>query len=191
MIYLNFALAILTFISAINEMPPASEDKTRACEVSLSFAKDFVKSQNGKVIFHSWEGLSESQVSTVEKYDWGITPYGISSGSEKPTQKLIRRFHKQRGLSAIEECPSLKSYLAESGIASGLDAIVKATNDSSKSDFLVLSVALPAVSDDGKVAILTNGQTGVHGGGGGWITALSLDKDGHWEVTYVAPTWIA
>lgn len=189
--YLSFALAIFSSTSATGDKPPASEDHARACEVSLSFAKDFVKSQDGKVIFNSWGGLSQGQVSTVEKYDWGITPYGNSSGSGKPSTDLIRKFHQQRGISAVEECPLLKSYLNQSKVDFGLEAILKAANDSSKSDFLILSVALPAVSDDGKEAVLSNGQTGVHGGGGGWMTALSLDQDGHWEATYVAPTWIA
>ncbi|WP_370307901.1 hypothetical protein [Sphingobium abikonense] len=189
--YLSFTLAIFSSISANGEKPPLSGAHTKACEVSLSFAKDFVKSQDGRVIFNSWEGPSQAKVSKVEKYDWGITTYGHSTGSEKPSSNLIRKFHQQRGISAVEECPLLRSYLTESNVEFGFDATIRATNDPSKSNFLILSIALPAVSDDGKEAVLSNGQTGVHGGGGGWMTALSLDQGGHWKATYVAPTWIA
>jgi hypothetical protein len=184
------ALAALTVAPESGENSMLLPDRSTACFVSLSFVKSIVKAQGRKIIFTSWEGESSALASDPPKYNWGITTFGSRLKAQEPSADLAKRFHNQRGLSAVEECPIVKSYLRRKKIEFGSDAIIRAKKNPRKSDFLILSVTLAAVSDDGTIAILSNGQTGVHGGGGGWITAMSLDEKGNWDRSFTAPTWI-
>lgn len=184
------ALAALIFAPEAGEKSVSSPDRSTACSVSLSFVRSFVKAQGGKIILSSWKGESSAFVSDPPKYNWGITTFGSRLKAQEPSADLMKKFHDQRGLSAVEECPTVRSYLQRKRIEFVSEAIIGAEKDPGKYDFLILSVSLAVVNDDGTMAILSNGQTGAHGGGGGWITAMSLDKRGNWERSFTAPTWI-
>ena len=188
--YAMLVFAILITMPAAGQNSVRTPDAPTACQVALSFVKSFVTTQNGKIIVSSWQGESSANASDRLDYDWGITEYGRDTKATEPPPFLIKKFHHQNGLSAVEKCSIVKSYLRRNGIEFGWDAILRAQKDPKKSDFLILSVTLPALSDDKTMAILSNGQAGIQGGGGGWITAMSLDKNGNWERTFTAPTWI-
>lgn len=109
-----------------------------------------------------------------------------------PLWPLYRKLEKVDGVDPQKRCPSLEKYLSNPRVrdrfTQNRPRLRKKEDDW---DGIFVSVSMPAISADGREAIMMTGITFAPLAGGGNEVYLRRNRHGRWVVKYQQPTWIS
>jgi hypothetical protein len=161
-----------------------------ACEASLAVIRSMVATPGAPLIFNGWEGSSSPEISGTE-YRWSPTRYATEHHLPAPSRETIKQLHQadNLGRSAVTNCPTIRNFLAQHHVRYGAEETMSAIRNQER-QVVIVAVSLAAIDPSGRIAIVTRGQSGTGGGGGGWVQTLIRDQASHWQEAYTAPTWI-
>jgi len=90
-----------------------------------------------------------------------------------------------------EECASLREFLEAEGVRERFTQTKPKLKNEDEWDTIWLSVSMPAVSQDGREAIMLSGLTFGPLAGGGSEVYLRRSRQGEWVIKYEKSTWIS
>lgn len=182
-VFVALAVALAAFRSAESSPTVAgsSLDAT-ACEIVEAVATQAVTNQSDR----KWLVVSSSDAVSA---DVALQWVGTS-----PPEELLKTFVGRAQRNAVDACPNLRGYLTSKGVTYG-DAQVnelweQALKTGRTSDFYVLSISLPVVSDDRRSALLTTGVSCGLTCGAGW-TQYRVLQHGRWAIAGRRSNWIS
>lgn len=158
-----------------------SPDAT-ACEIAEAAATEAMTNQSDR----KWLVVSSTDaVSSDVALQWVGT---------SPPEELLKRFVGRGQRNAVDACPNLRGYLTSKGATYGNGQVnalwEQALKTGHTSDFYVLSISLPVVSDDGRSALLTMGVSCGLTCGAGW-TQYRVLQHGRWAIAGRRSNWIS
>ena len=161
-----------------------------ACEASLAVIRSMVATPGTPLIFNGWEGSSSPERSRTE-YRWSPTQYATEHHLSAPSRETITLLQQDpnMGRSAVTNCPTIRNFLTQHHVRYGAEETMSAIRNQEQ-EVVIVAVSLAAIDPTGRIAIVTRGQSGTGGGGGGWVQALIRDQASSWQEAYTAPTWI-
>lgn len=193
MLMLGYVLAAaLQSVAPHDQLPLLRTAATqKACAASLSVVQSMVEAVDTPLIFSGWDGAHTSDISN-SVYDWSSSQYAKGHGTASPTRGMMSEFinGNYTRYSAVVNCLSVRTFLKNRRVRFGKAEVMKAI-DAKDQDILIVDVSLAALDSTGQHALVTRGQSGAFGGGGGWVLALVRDSAGHWQEAHVAPTWMS
>ena len=193
-------IGLLIYASAASTGPASAHETLNrstgvetaaACEASLAVVRAMVATPGVPLIFNAWEGRSSPDVSQTE-YRWSPTRYATAHHLPAPSRETITQLHQadNLGRSAVTSCPTIRNFLTQHHVRYGEEATMSAIRNHEQ-EVVIVAVSLAAIDPTGRIALVTRGQSGTGGGGGGWMQALIRDRASGWQEAYTAPTWIA
>jgi len=109
-----------------------------------------------------------------------------------PFYPLYRELAKLDGVDPQTECPSLRTFLGSDGVRERFTTKKpQRTPNSDEWDAVFVGISMPAVSADGREAIMLSSQTFGLLAGSGSEVYLRKNGRGEWVVKYEAGTWIS
>lgn len=184
--------ATLQSMAPHDRLPLLRADATqKACAASLSVVQSMVEAVGTPLIFSGWDGAKTSEISN-SVYNWSPTPYAKGNGTASPSRSMMSEFRNRdyTRYSAVVNCLSVRTFLKNRRVRFGKAEVTKAI-DAKDQDVMIVDVSLAALDSAGQHALVTRGQFGTFGQGGGWVLALVRDRSGHWQEAHVAPTWMS
>ncbi len=170
--------------------PVVDDRRASACAASLEVVRSIALPKKDPVIFSSWIGQGSESINPDAKYGWNPTDFGRENSVSVPPREALVQMSAEPDLSAIEMCAVIRRFLTDNHIEFGEAAV----NDAIKRhdpDVLIASVSLARLDAEGRRALISEGNSGAEGGGGGWLYSMVIDKTGRWQKTHTAPTWIS
>jgi hypothetical protein len=193
MLMLGYVLAAaLQSVAPHDQLPLLRAATTKkACAASLSVVQSMVEAVDTPLIFSGWDGATTSEI-TTSSYNWSPSQYAQGNGTASPSGSMMSEFINSdyTRYSAVVNCRSVRTFLQNRRVRFGNAEVMKAI-EAKDQDVIIVSVSLAALDSTGQHALVTRGQSGTFGGGGGWVLALVRDGAGHWQEAHVAPTWIS
>lgn len=108
-----------------------------------------------------------------------------ASGPPAPPRGLTEQLKREDGRSPLGLCPSVKRWVASNRVA-----IVRRVTPADRYPQPILSVSMPAISADGRSAVIATGSVCGALCGQGSLYHLRRGPKG-WEVAGVTSTWIS
>jgi len=170
------SLALLLPIFALHGCAPLEDERARlddACAVAIVHATNFKRDEVRPVAVRT---RAPSNGPTIEEVDAILleTP----QTRKDPVLPLFRKAAKTRNVSVVDRCPSLKIWLSKNAVIHSdpeIDRLVR----KEPWPVSVLTMSLPAISDDGSTAMLYASE--YWGGlGGGTDLVIYRKESGAW-----------
>jgi len=159
-----------------------SPSDATACEIAEAVATEAMTNQSDR----KWLVVSPADAASSD--------IALQWVGKSPPEELLKRFIGRGQRNVVDACPNLRGYLTSKGVTYG-DAQVNelwehALKTGHTSDFYVLSISLPVVSDDGRSALLTMGVGCGLTCGAGW-TQYRVLQHGRWAIAGRRSNWIS
>ncbi|HUQ13876.1 MAG TPA: hypothetical protein VM055_06335 [Novosphingobium sp.] len=111
----------------------------------------------------------------------------------KVDNELARKQERIASQSPFLSCAEIKAILDESKIPYGLSSERGLPPQRADGTYFwtYIGISMPAISDDGRFALLEDSSVVAPLGGGGQSIRLERRRDGTWQIKEILPTWIA
>ena len=188
---LALVISALAILAARHHRDGMSSEASKTCEPVIAFLEatlaDNYLLEDGRKLFLTTEPTSTSLPDLTE-----LSREQRISLEADPLWPLYRQLARVDGIDPQTNCPSLKTFLstpkAQARFTSNPPKLKGKGEDW---DAIFISVSMPAVSANGREAIMMTGLTFAPLAGGGNEVYLRKDRRGRWVVKYKQPTWIS
>ena len=189
---LGIVAAGLFATSAIDQSSDAVGSDER-CQVLRAYIdiiiRDGASFDGSKPVMVSHDTSILSNNSTVEEFLLDPrTPYSLKTS---PLVPLYIEHERLATLAPVDVCPDLLNGLDGFEWLEEDHSLADQTGDDGYFPVEFFSLSIPAISQDGRQAILTSGMTYAPLAGGGWSVIMQKDGNGVWRVLDQDPTWIS
>lgn len=122
---------------------------------------------------------------------WGIEREGQDPAAAVPPPAEIRK--RFMGRSAVAACNKIRLRLAARHVGFGEAAMRWARRVPDRDHYraTMVNVSIPAISSDGRHALLIATRISGSLDGGGWFVHLVRDDRGHWQVAGIRGMWVS
>jgi hypothetical protein len=194
-------MAILALIAAVpGPAKPADGVDPPAVLVACRAAGDLIAAQiegnrpRSKVIVYDFgTDFLTSMIKPGQEISW--RPIEDGAGDAVPPDGLLEEFLGAPHRNAVEQCPSIRALLKAQGIRFGKRASAAAVSSQAargvRARPLIFTVELPAVSGDGRDAVLSAAHSFGNLDGAGELLHLRRQDDGSWRVTGGVRLWVS